>query len=222
MIQLLDDDPLPPPEPPSRSAPVVNVSTSPVQRAGMPTRLRRVEYGGPVCGLDVRLYMDRHLLRELLRCAESSVAGRAVVDGPALLVETRVGGDRKPYEVWTLLSGRPARPEPGPFSPGEGPREPYPDDATDPLGRPPIVAQVGVVSRHLYGKPAALGAVMYLDTAVLRSFARKSEEAISGRVQLESVGLVVEDYVDEGVLFQVWSLTSAQPRPEPTRMVSGG
>lgn len=209
---------LPPETPPSASAPVVSRSVSPVQRAGTPTRLRRIEYGGPVCGFDVRMYLDRHALLALLAAAEASVAGRAVVDGPALLIERRTGGDRNVYEVWTLLSGRPARPEPGPFSPGEGPLDPYPDDATDPIGRPPIVAQANVLSRHLYGKPADTSVVMYLDSATLRSFWRKSQEAISGRVQLDNVGLVVEDYLDEGVPFQVWSLTSAQPRPEPTRM----
>jgi hypothetical protein len=212
--------PQPAPEPPSASAPVVRLVTTPIQQAGLPTRLRRVEYGGPVVGADVRLLLDRHLLRELLRVAESTPTGRALVDGAALLVETRQGGDGRPYEVWTLLSGRPARAEPGPFGADPGPEAPFPDDATDPLGRPPWVASQAVLGRHLYGKPADPSVRLYLDSATLRSFLRKAEQALSGRVQLDHVGLVVEEYEDDGRRFAVWSFTSANPRPEPDRIVT--
>jgi hypothetical protein len=221
-VILTSDAPAPllAPSPPSPSAPVVRLVETPVQLAGTPTRLRRVEYGGPVVGADVRLLMDRHLLRSLLAVAEGTPTGRAQIDGAALLIETRVGGDRHPYEVWTLLSGRPPRPEPGPFSANAGPEAPYDDDATDPLGRPPVIAQAGVVGRHLYGTPADPAVRMYLDAATLRSFLRKAEDALSGRVQLDHVGLVVEEYDDEGRRFAVWSLTCAAPRPEPDRITT--
>jgi len=213
---------LPDPSPPSASAPIVNVNLSPVQRAGYPTRLRRVEYGGPVAGMDVRLLMDRHVLRALLDVANRSTMGRAQVDGTALLVETRVGGDRRSYEVWTLLTGRPCRPEPSPLGADPGPEAPYPDDATDLLGRPPVLAagvQQGgtAIGRHVYGKPGDPFVRMYLEGAIIRSFLRKAEQSLSGRVQLDNVGLVVEDFEDQGRRYAVWSLTFAQPRPEPDR-----
>lgn len=215
---ILVSDPLPEPAPPSPSAPVVQVQTSPVQRAGLPTRLRRIEYGGPVLGLDVRLLFDRHLLRELLRVAEASLTGRAQVDGPALLVETRRGFDGRPHEVWTLLSGRPCRPEPSPLSGDPGPEPPFDDDATDLLGRPPALSE-RAIGRHLYGKPGDPAVRLFMESHHLRSFLRRAEASIAGRVQLDNVGLVVEEYEDRGLRFAVWSFTSAEPRPEPDRLV---
>lgn len=212
---------LPAPLEPSPSAPIVRVVGETIQQAGLPQSLRRVEYGGPTLGLDVRLFLDRHLLSELLRCAEGTSTARVMIDGPAMLIESRVGGDGRPFEVWTLLSGRPARPEPGPFS-ESAPEPPFPDDATDPIGRPPNLGEgPDVRARRLYGRPGDLSVRMYLDAHLLRTCLARAREALSGRVQLDHVGLVVEDYDDGGERFQVWTITcGGMPRPEPDRIVA--
>jgi hypothetical protein len=209
---------LPSPEPPSPSAPIIRVVNAPVQSAGVPTRLRRVEYGGPTLGLDVRLFFDRHILAHLLEVAEASVTARAMIDGPALVISPCRGGDGNAYEVWTLVAGGPARPEPGPLSADPGPAERFDGDVFwDMLGRP-----VPGGGHWAYGKPTDTTARMYLDAAVLRTLQRRAQEALSGRVQLDHVGLVIEDYLDEevGQRFSTWTITcGGTPRPEPARFV---
>lgn len=215
---------LPPPESPSPSAQVVRTINAPLQKPGVPTRLRRIEYGGPTLGLDVRLYFDRHILAALLAAAEASVMGRAMIDGPALVITPHRGGDGNAYEVWALVAAGPCRPEPGPLS-ASVPAEPFPPDAAwDVLGRP-----VPGTEGWLYGKPGNAPVVkgdrpvrMYLDAHVIRELAKYAREALTGRVQLDHVGLVVEEYVDEEVAerFAVWTITcGGAPRPEPARFL---
>lgn len=209
--------PMPAPAPFSNSAPIVRIVSDPLQHAGLPTRLRRVEYGGPTLGLDVRLFFDRHVLSALLEAAEATPTGRAMIDGPALVIGAHRGGDGNAYEVWSLVAGGPCRPEPGPLSADPGPADRFPADAHwDLLGR-----EVPGGGQYAYGNPTNASVRMYLDSHVIRTLLTRAQEALSGRVQLDHVGLVVEDYDDEGTRFAVWTVTcGGMPRPEPARFVT--
>ena len=212
---------LPAPTPPSASAPLIAVDANPLQHPGCDVRLRRCTYGGPICAVDVRMYFDRRLLQAMLTHAEATVTGRVQVDRAGLLVELHRGQDGRHYEVWTLLSGSLARPEPGPFSEDAGPGSQtwQGDEPRDPLGRV-VALSTGALRRTLYGDPVSGDVRVFLDSHILRMLLTRSEQALSGRVQLDSVGIVVDHYANaQGKLYEVWCInTNGEPRPEPDRI----
>ena len=56
----------------------LQVNNTPLQIAGEDETLREYTLGGPECGRDVRLFLDRKVLEHLLDVSKSSNTGRVV------------------------------------------------------------------------------------------------------------------------------------------------
>lgn len=222
--------PLPPPAQPSASTPIVQVDASPLVRPGRPRHLRRVVYGGPALGRDVRLRLDRPTLTILAAAAKASDTGRVRVDGVGVVVDLHRGGDGNQFEVWTLTATCDPWPEPSPLAADARPTpRPASDLPPDLAGRPVSTGGGhGHVGRTTY-RPQVGEARTFLDRHVVDLCLRRAEASLVGRALLDAVGLVVDVYqgiegVDAGVRYEVWTLLGTEPRPEPSpvRLAGGG
>ena len=63
--------------------------------------------GGPLSGQDVRMFLDRETITNLLAVANDSIVGRAVLHGVGVRVRVYEGGDGNRYAVWSLVSNPP-------------------------------------------------------------------------------------------------------------------
>ena len=91
----------------------LKVSGNPLQTSG-DVCLRVASFGGPECGRDATLILDRKQLLELLDIAGSSLSGRVEIKHPGIQVKVLQRNNGSQYELWTLI-GAEAKPESVPF-----------------------------------------------------------------------------------------------------------
>jgi len=88
----------------------LNVNRNPIQRPGCDRCLRSATFGGPTTGRDVRMFLDKKTLTQLLDICNSSTTGRVVINKAGLQVSVYEGGDGNRYETWAIIGESP-RPE---------------------------------------------------------------------------------------------------------------
>lgn len=81
----------------------LTVLREPLQLPGRDRKIRTVEYGGPDCGVDTRLYVDGAMLDRLTAVSRASATGRAVVHGAGVRVDLYETSTGHRYEVWKLV-----------------------------------------------------------------------------------------------------------------------
>ena len=90
------------------------VHRNPIQRPGVDRLIRSVEYGGPGCGTDTRMHIDRATLQQFADVARQSVTGRAVLHGAGVRVDLYETETGHRYETWVIV-GSHIEPEPNPI-----------------------------------------------------------------------------------------------------------
>lgn len=91
----------------------LDVTHRPLQSSGDEC-LRVASFGGPECGRDATLILDRKQLIELLDIANASLSGRVEIRYPGVQVKVMRRNNGTQYELWTLI-GAEAKPESVPF-----------------------------------------------------------------------------------------------------------
>ena len=82
----------------------LQVNDTPLQIAGEDETLREYTLGGPECGRDVRLFLDRKVLEHLLDVSKSSNTGRVVLYGAGIKMKVRRAPSGHMYETLHLTS----------------------------------------------------------------------------------------------------------------------
>lgn len=85
----------------------LQVNDTPLQIDGEDETLREYTLGGPDCGRDVRLFLDRKVLEHLLDVAKSSNTGRVVLYGAGIKMKVRRSKSGHMYESLHLTSRYP-------------------------------------------------------------------------------------------------------------------
>ena len=85
----------------------LEVNNTPLQIAGEDHVIREYTLGGPKCGRDVRLFLDRKVLEHLLDVAKSSNTNRVVLHGAGIKMKVRRAASGHMYETLHLVSHLP-------------------------------------------------------------------------------------------------------------------
>ena len=85
----------------------LKIKRNPIQRPGVDRCLRQTTFGGPEAGRDVRLYLDKAGLRELLEIASKSNTGTAVISMAGLEISVHQADSGHTYEVWRIIGLQP-------------------------------------------------------------------------------------------------------------------
>jgi hypothetical protein len=85
----------------------LQVNNTPLQIDGQDETLREFTLGGPDCGRDVRLFLDRKVLEHLLEVSKSSNTGRVVLYGAGIKMKVRRSKSGHLYETMHLTSRYP-------------------------------------------------------------------------------------------------------------------
>jgi hypothetical protein len=85
----------------------LKIKRNPIQRPGVDRCLRQTTFGGPDAGRDVRLYLDKAGLRELLEIASKSNIGTAVINMAGLEISVYESQGGHTYEVWRIIGLQP-------------------------------------------------------------------------------------------------------------------
>lgn len=82
----------------------LQINDTPLQIAGEDEVLREYTLGGPDCGRDVRMFIDRKVLEHLLDVAKSSNCNRVVLHGAGIKMKVRRASNGHMYETLHLTS----------------------------------------------------------------------------------------------------------------------
>ena len=82
----------------------LQVNNTPLQIDGEDETLREYTLGGPDCGRDVRLFLERKVLEHLLDVSKSSGTGRVVLYGAGIKMKVRRSPSGHLYETLHLTS----------------------------------------------------------------------------------------------------------------------
>ena len=82
----------------------LQVNDTPIQISGEDETLREYTLGGPDCGRDVRMLIDRKVLEHLLDVAKSSNCNRVVLHGAGIKMKVRRSTTGHVYETLHLTS----------------------------------------------------------------------------------------------------------------------
>ncbi len=82
----------------------LKVNDTPLQIAGEDEVIREFTLGGPECGRDVRMLIDRKVLEHLLDVAKSSNCNRVVLHGAGIKMKVRRASSGHMYETLHLVS----------------------------------------------------------------------------------------------------------------------
>tara|TARA_R100000329_G_scaffold19071_1_gene18932 strand:- start:195 stop:560 length:366 start_codon:yes stop_codon:yes gene_type:complete len=85
----------------------LKVNNTPLQIAGEDQVIREFTLGGPHCGRDVRMLLDRKVLEHLLDVAKSSNCNRVVLHGAGIKMKVRRAASGHMYETLHLVSNMP-------------------------------------------------------------------------------------------------------------------
>jgi len=88
----------------SSAARSLKVNDTPLQISGEDAVLREFTLGGPDCGRDVRMLIDRKVLEHLLDVAKSSNCNRVVLHGAGIKMKVRRSASGHMYETLHLTS----------------------------------------------------------------------------------------------------------------------
>lgn len=82
----------------------LKVNDTPLQISGEDEVIREFTLGGPDCGRDVRMLIDRKVLEHLLDVAKSSNCNRVVLHGAGIKMKVRRASSGHMYETLHLMS----------------------------------------------------------------------------------------------------------------------
>ena len=85
----------------------LQVNDTPLQISGEDEVLREYTLGGPDCGRDVRMLIDRKVLEHLLDVAKSSNTNRVCLHGAGIKMKVRRSANGHMYETLHLTSRYP-------------------------------------------------------------------------------------------------------------------
>jgi hypothetical protein len=85
----------------------LSVNDTPLQIAGEDRVIREYTLGGPDCGRDVRMLIDRKVLEHLLDVAKSSNTNRVCLHGAGIRMKVRRSASGHMYETLHLVSMMP-------------------------------------------------------------------------------------------------------------------
>lgn len=85
----------------------LKVNDTPLQIAGEDHVLREYTLGGPHCGRDVRMLIDRKVIEHLLDVAKSSNTNRVCLHGAGIKMKVRRSASGHVYETLHLVSHLP-------------------------------------------------------------------------------------------------------------------
>tara|TARA_E500000331_G_scaffold161471_1_gene156495 strand:+ start:623 stop:982 length:360 start_codon:yes stop_codon:yes gene_type:complete len=85
----------------------LKINDTPLQIAGEDQVVREYTLGGPKCGRDVRMLIDRKVLEHLLDVAKSSNCNRVVLHGAGIKMKVRRSSSGHVYETLHLVSHLP-------------------------------------------------------------------------------------------------------------------
>jgi hypothetical protein len=85
----------------------LKINDTPLQISGEDEVLREFTLGGPDCGRDVRMLIDRKVLEHLLDVSKSSNCNRVVLHGAGIKMKVRRSASGHMYETLHLTSRMP-------------------------------------------------------------------------------------------------------------------